>query len=149
MFGRIREQISENPRRCRGFSPARECSQTLPRFSPSYEAMENMFYFFYKIIIFRLNKEKDDTEKRVCILYSQKRMSFWWYPCKASLQHWYFDWQFEQSKLQPALASCSVHLMLARLETVCGDNLTTSTICFCFTPDNHKAIIRSLFSSEV
>ena len=40
-------------------SPARELSQTLPRFSPVYEGTDNMFYFFYKIIIFRLNKEKD------------------------------------------------------------------------------------------
>ena len=31
-----------------------------PRFSPGYEGTENMFYFFYKIIIFRLNKGKDD-----------------------------------------------------------------------------------------
>ena len=54
-----REQISENPRRCRAFSPAREFSQTLPRFSTGYEGTENMFYFFYKII-FSLNKEKDD-----------------------------------------------------------------------------------------
>ena len=29
-----------------------------PRFSPGYEGTDNMFYFFYKIIIFRLNKEK-------------------------------------------------------------------------------------------
>ena len=46
-------QISE------GFLPAREFSQTLPRFSPGYEVTENMFYFFYKIIIFRSSKEKD------------------------------------------------------------------------------------------
>ena len=57
----IHEQISENPRRSRGFSPAREFSQTLTRFSPSYKGTDNMFYFFlYKIIIFRFNKEKDD-----------------------------------------------------------------------------------------
>ena len=31
-----------------------------PRFPPGYEGTENMFYFFYKINIFRLNKEKDD-----------------------------------------------------------------------------------------
>ena len=40
-------------------SPAREFSQTLPRFSPGYEGTDNMFYFFYEIIIFRHNKEKD------------------------------------------------------------------------------------------
>ena len=42
------------------FSPAQEFSQALPRFSPGYEGTENMFYFFYKIIIFRINKEKDN-----------------------------------------------------------------------------------------
>ena len=41
---------------------ANEFSQTLPRFSPGYEDMENMFYFFYKIIIFSLNKENDDIQ---------------------------------------------------------------------------------------
>ena len=35
---------------------------TLPRFSPGYEGTENMFYLFYKTIIFCLNKEKDDTQ---------------------------------------------------------------------------------------
>ena len=60
MFGRIQEQISENPRCSQGFSPAREFLQTLPRFSTGYGGTDNMFYFFYKIIIFRLNKEKDD-----------------------------------------------------------------------------------------
>ena len=29
-------------------------------FSPDYEGTENMFYFFYKIMIFRLDKDKDD-----------------------------------------------------------------------------------------
>ena len=33
-------------------------SQTLLSFSPGYEGVDNMFYFFYKII-FRLNKQKD------------------------------------------------------------------------------------------
>ena len=33
-------------------SPAREFSQTLPRFSTGYGGTVNMFYFFYKIIIF-------------------------------------------------------------------------------------------------
>ena len=43
-FGRIREQISEiNPRHSRGFSPARESSQTLPRFSTGYGGTDNMF----------------------------------------------------------------------------------------------------------
>ena len=48
MFERIREQISENPRRSGGFSPAREFSQTLPRFSPGYGGTENMFCFLNK-----------------------------------------------------------------------------------------------------
>ena len=60
MFGRIREQISENPRRSRGFLPAREFSQTLPRLSTGYGGTDNMFYFFCKFIIFSVNKEKDD-----------------------------------------------------------------------------------------
>ena len=63
---RIREQISENPRCCRGFSPAREFSQTLPRFSTGYGSMINMFNFFYKIIIFIVNKEKDDKRSAYC-----------------------------------------------------------------------------------
>ena len=68
-FERIREQISENPRRSRRFSPAQEFSKTLPRFLPGYEDTENRFHFFYKIIIFRLLKhlEKRFT-KRECIL---------------------------------------------------------------------------------
>ena len=47
--GRIQEQISENPRPGQRFSPAH-------KFSPGYEGTENMFYFFYKIIIFSFNK---------------------------------------------------------------------------------------------
>ena len=45
-FGRIREQISENPGWSLGFSPGNE-------------GTDNIFYFFYEIIFFRL-KEKDD-----------------------------------------------------------------------------------------
>ena len=45
--------ISKDPRRSR-------IVKTFPWFLPSYEGTENMFYFFYKIIIFRLNKEIDD-----------------------------------------------------------------------------------------
>ena len=66
MFGIIREQISENPRRSQGFSPAREFSQTLPRFSTGCGGTDNMFYFFYKIIIFIANKEKDDIQSTYC-----------------------------------------------------------------------------------
>ena len=65
-FGRIREQISKNPRRSRGFSPAREFSQTFRKFSTGYGGTENMFYFFYKIIIFSINKEKDDILSAYC-----------------------------------------------------------------------------------
>ena len=39
-------------------------SQTLPRFSPGYEGMENMFYFFCKIITFWLNKKKDNIQRK-------------------------------------------------------------------------------------
>ena len=60
MFERIREQKSENQRHSWGFSLAREFSQTLPRCSPGLEGTENIFYFFYKIISFRLFKEKDE-----------------------------------------------------------------------------------------
>ena len=52
--------VWENSRRSRGFPPAREFSQTLPRFSPGYEGTENMFYFVNKMNIFRRNKGKDD-----------------------------------------------------------------------------------------
>ena len=31
----------------------------LPRFSLGYEGTDNMFYFFYKILIFRFNNEED------------------------------------------------------------------------------------------
>ena len=65
-FGRIREQISESPRRSGGFSPAREFSQNLPRFSTEYGDTDNMFYFVYKIIIFSVNKEKDDIRSAYC-----------------------------------------------------------------------------------
>ena len=49
-----------------GFSPAREFSQTLPRFSPGYEGTDNMFYLFYKIVIFSVNKKKDDLRSANC-----------------------------------------------------------------------------------
>ena len=39
------EQINKTPRCSQGFSPARESSQTFPRFSPGYEGTEDMFYF--------------------------------------------------------------------------------------------------------
>ena len=65
-FGRIQEQINENTRRTWGFSPAWEFSQTLLRFSTGYGGTENMFYFFYKIIIFSVNKEKDDIRSVYC-----------------------------------------------------------------------------------
>ena len=47
------------------------------------------------------------------ILYilQSNRMFFWWELCKLPPEHWYFGWQFETSKLQPARASCSVHLV--------------------------------------
>ena len=48
-----------------GFT-AREFSQTLPRFSTGYGGTDNMFYFFYKKIIFSYNKEKDDIRGAYC-----------------------------------------------------------------------------------
>ena len=53
------KRLGEFERRS-GFSPAQEFSQTLLRFSTGYGGTDNMFYFFYKIIIFIVNKEKDD-----------------------------------------------------------------------------------------
>ena len=58
--------------RSRGFSTARQFSQTLPSFSPGYEGTENMFYFFYKIIIFRLYKKKGNIRSA----YIYYRLSF-------------------------------------------------------------------------
>ena len=42
-------------------APVQEFSQTLPKFSPGYTSMDNIFYFFYKII-FRLNKETGNIQ---------------------------------------------------------------------------------------
>ena len=47
-------------------SPAWEFSQTLPRFSAGYGGTDKMFYFFYKIIIFVVKKEKDDIRSAYC-----------------------------------------------------------------------------------
>ena len=47
-------------------APAREFSQTLPRFSTGYGDTDNMSYFFYKIIIISVNKEKDDVQSAYC-----------------------------------------------------------------------------------
>ena len=52
---------------CASFiSLAREFSQTLPRFSISYGGTDNMFYFFYKIIIFNVKKDNDDIRSANC-----------------------------------------------------------------------------------
>ena len=67
-FRKIREQTSENPRHSQGFSPAKEFSQTLLKFSPGYESTENMFHFFYKIIYLFLNKEKDNVQREYVYL---------------------------------------------------------------------------------
>ena len=64
-FGRIWEQISENPRGSRGFSSAREFSPSYAKYPPSYEGTEKMFYFFYKIIIFQIDIKKDEHESHV------------------------------------------------------------------------------------
>ena len=37
---------------------------TLPRFSLGFEGTENIIYFFYKFIIFRVNKKKDDIRSK-------------------------------------------------------------------------------------
>ena len=59
-------ESSESLGHNQGFLPAREFSQTWLRFSPGYGGTDNMFYFFYKIIIFSLNKEKDDIQSAYC-----------------------------------------------------------------------------------
>ena len=48
----------EHPRRSRKFPPAREFSQTLPRFSPGYEARRTRFISFIKLLVFDLTKGK-------------------------------------------------------------------------------------------
>ena len=64
MSGRIQEQIGENPKRrtLRVFT----CSRILTNFAKvltGYGGMDNvMLDFFYKIIIFSLNKKKDDIK---------------------------------------------------------------------------------------
>ena len=57
-FGKIQEKISKNPRLSLEFSPARDFSQTLPRFLQGYEGTENMFYFFMKLFFSVLTKRK-------------------------------------------------------------------------------------------
>ena len=70
--------IAETHKCSRGFSPtmlenamltfnyAQEFSQTLLRFSTGYGGTDNMLYFFNKIIIFIVNKEKDDIRSAYC-----------------------------------------------------------------------------------
>ena len=48
-------------------SPARDFSQTLPGFSTGYGGTD-VFYFFYKIIICIVNKEKDSIQSAYCKL---------------------------------------------------------------------------------
>ena len=60
------DQLSEYRRRSRGFSPAHEFS-TFAKFTPGYRGKEIMFYFFYKIIIF---KEKTIHKVPICSLIS-------------------------------------------------------------------------------
>ena len=64
------ERLGEFERPSRRFSPAREFLQTLRRFSPGYKGTENMFYFFYIIIIFHLTaKTKTIYEARMYTLF--------------------------------------------------------------------------------
>ena len=64
MFGKIREQISENPRRSRGFSPAREFSQALLRFSTDKKEQKTCFISLIKLIFSLLTKRKTIYEAR-------------------------------------------------------------------------------------
>ena len=45
-------------------------SQTLPGFSTGYGGTESIFYFFYKIIIFIVDKEKNDILYEALIINS-------------------------------------------------------------------------------
>ena len=67
---RIRQHISENLGRSRRFSHAREFSQTLSRFSPGYEGMENMFYFIMKLLFSVLTKRRTIYEAHMNTLIS-------------------------------------------------------------------------------
>ena len=67
MLGRIREQISEYPKRICGFLPAQEFSKTMPWFSPGYKSTDNISYFFFKMI--RLDKEKDNIRSKYVYFY--------------------------------------------------------------------------------
>ena len=51
---------------------------------------------------------------------------FRWQSCKFSPQHWYLEWMFGRSKLQPARASRSVRLVTV-FDTVCGNNTNNLT----------------------
>ena len=48
---------------------ALELSKTLPRFSQGNGGIENMFCFFYKIIILRLKKGKGDIRRARIVLF--------------------------------------------------------------------------------
>ena len=52
-----------------GFESGSRILTNFAEFSPGYEAMENMIYFFYEIIIFRLNKQKDDIRSSNVYFY--------------------------------------------------------------------------------
>ena len=54
------ERLGESKNR--SMRPAQEFSQILPRFSLGYEGTENMFYFFYNLLIAVHNREKDDMQ---------------------------------------------------------------------------------------
>ena len=44
-------------------------SKRLPQISPGYEGTESMLYFFYKIFIFRFNKQHDDIRSAYVYFY--------------------------------------------------------------------------------
>ena len=52
-------------RHSRGFSPAQEFSQTLPRLSTGYKDTENMFYFIIKLLFSDLTKKNTIYEVRI------------------------------------------------------------------------------------
>ena len=62
-FGRIREQISENPRRSRGFHMLKNSHKFCHGFQQTMEPRTTCFIFFYKIIIFIVNKRERQYKK--------------------------------------------------------------------------------------
>ena len=115
-FGRIWEQISENPRWA-GIFYLLENSHKLcmPKFSPGYEGTENMFWFFYQIIIFRLNKKKDDIQRgyvKSCLIHETVNFSTWRQPTIIIAQSIFMLHSTIKTQLLANQNARTVHIML-------------------------------------